>query len=41
MQALCAGKTGTVHRIWNDSYLLADIGAWKDVLLNVDFVEAV
>jgi len=41
MQALAAGQTGVVRRVWNDSYLLAHIGGWKDVLLNVDFVEAV
>lgn len=40
LQTLMAGKTGTVTRIWNDSYLLACIGGRNDVLLNQDFVEA-
>jgi len=39
MQTLAAGQVGTVRRVWNDHYLLADIGDWRDVLLHVDFVE--
>lgn len=41
MQALAAGQCGTVERVYNDSYLIAAIGSWTGVLLNVDFVEAV
>lgn len=39
MQSIVAGQVGTVRRVWNESYLLADIGGWRDVLLNVEFVE--
>lgn len=41
MQALAAGHVGSVERIYNDSYLLAEISGWQGVLLNLDFVEAV
>lgn len=40
MQALAAGQVGRVERIYNDSYLLAEIAGWTGVLLNADFVEA-
>lgn len=39
MQAISAGQTGRVERIYNDSYLLASIAGWTGVLLNTDFVE--
>lgn len=41
MQALAAGQTGTIERIYNESYLLATIASWAGVLLNVDYVEEV
>lgn len=40
MQAIAAGQTGVVERIYNDSYLLASIAGWTGVLLNTGFVEA-
>ena len=40
MQAIAAGQTGIVERIYNDSYLIAAIAGWTGVLLNTDFVEA-
>lgn len=39
MQALAAGQVGRVERIYNDSYLIAEIAGWTGVLLNADFVE--
>lgn len=39
MQALAAGQTGVVERIYNDSYLLAEIAGRTGVVLNADFVE--
>ncbi len=41
LQARAAGQTGFVSRVYNDSYLLAAIGGGQNVLLNLDFVEAV
>lgn len=41
MQSIVIGQVGTVRRVWNDRYLLADIGGWQDVLLAVEFVEPV
>lgn len=40
LQALAAGQTGTVERVYNDSYLRVTIASWTGVLLNADFVEA-
>ena len=39
MQAIAAGETGVVERIYNDSYLIAAIAGWTGVLLNADFAE--
>jgi len=40
MQSLLRGQTGKVTKLWNELYLLADIGQRRDVLLNLDYVEA-
>lgn len=40
VQTQIAGQTGIITKIWNESYLLADMGSRRDVLLNLDFVEA-
>lgn len=41
LQALTAGQIGLVTRLYNDSYLLAEIAGQLEVLLNLDFVEDV
>ncbi|HPF60034.1 MAG TPA: hypothetical protein P5149_10395 [Candidatus Competibacteraceae bacterium] len=40
LQSNLAGQNGVVTALWNDSYLLADIGGQGGVLLSLDYVEA-
>lgn len=41
LQKKLAGQEAVVSSFWNETYLLADFGHRQDVLLNLDYVEAV